>query len=109
MLTNLLPTATLCAALGCGVVAGLLFTFSTFLMTTLGRLHVAQGITTMPMINVVILNPVFSLVFFGTALLCLFLAVTFPLTAQQPSSIFCLAFGRRGSFLGGRRARHRTF
>lgn len=90
MMTNLLPTVTLGAALGCGVVAGLLFTFSAFLMTALDRLPAAQGITTMQTINVVILNPAFGLVFFGTMLLCLFLAVAFPFSTHQPDAIWRL-------------------
>lgn len=90
MTTNLFPAVTLGAALGCGVVAGLLFTFSAFLMTALGRLPTAQGITTMQTINVVILNPAFGLVFFGTMFLCLFLAATFPFTAYQPNAVWRL-------------------
>lgn len=84
MITQLIPAVTLVAALGCGVMAGLFFTFSAFLMTVLGRLPAAQGIRVMQTINVVILNPAFALLFAGTALLCLFLAVTSPFTAHQP-------------------------
>ena len=84
MITKLIPTVTLFAALGCGLMAGLFFTFSTFLMTALGRLPTAQGIKAMQTINVVILNPVFGLLFAGTTLLCLFLVVAFPFTTHQP-------------------------
>ncbi len=83
-MAQLIPPVTFFAALGCGVMAGLFFTFSTFLMTALGRLPAAQGIRAMQTINVVILNPAFGLLFAGTALVCLFLAATFPFTVSQP-------------------------
>ncbi len=55
--------------------AGLLFAFSSFIMTALGRLPQGQGPAAMNAINVAILNPSFAAVFFGTALLALGLAV----------------------------------
>ena len=55
------------AALGCGVMGGLLFAFSNFVMTALSHQPPASGIRTMQAINVYILNPLFFIVFFGTA------------------------------------------
>ena len=55
--------------------AGLFFAFSAFEMETLGRLPPPQGIAAMQSINVAILNPIFFVVFFGTAAICLLLAV----------------------------------
>jgi uncharacterized membrane protein len=66
---------TLAAALGAGLVAGIFFAFSAFIMTALGRLPPEGGISAMQSINVVVLNPVFFLVFFGTAVAALLLAV----------------------------------
>lgn len=65
---------TFLAALGSGLMAGLFFAFSCFVMTALGRLPGAQGAAAMQSINVAILNPLFLLVFLGTAVLCVGLA-----------------------------------
>lgn len=58
------------SAIGCGLIAGLFFAFSTSVMRALGRLPPAQGMAAMNAINVVIINPVFMLAFFGTAAAC---------------------------------------
>ena len=59
----------LAAALGSGLVAGVFYAFSTFVMRALARLAPAQGIAAMQSINVVVLNPWFLGVFLGTAAL----------------------------------------
>jgi uncharacterized membrane protein len=64
----LLFAVTLVAALGAGLMAGLFFAFSTFVMRALARLPAAQGIAAMNAINTAILNPLFAAVFFGTPL-----------------------------------------
>jgi uncharacterized membrane protein len=61
------------SALGSGLIAGAFFAFSTFVMGALGKLPAAQGIPAMQSINVVVINPVFLGVQFGTAALALFL------------------------------------
>jgi uncharacterized membrane protein len=61
------------AALGCGLIAGAFFAFSTFIMEALGKLPASQGIAAMQSINVVVINPIFLGVLFGTAALALFL------------------------------------
>jgi uncharacterized membrane protein len=66
---------TLAAALGAGLVAGIFFAFSAFIMTALGRLPAEAGISAMQSINVAVLNPVFFFVFFGTAVAALILAI----------------------------------
>jgi uncharacterized membrane protein len=58
-------------AIGSGVIAGIFFAFSTFVMTALGRIPPEQGIAAMQSINVAVLNPLFFLAFFGTGLVCL--------------------------------------
>jgi uncharacterized membrane protein len=63
------------AVLGCGLVAGIFFAFSTFVMSALGRLPAKEGITAMQAINITVLNPWFFASFFGTAAVCLVLAV----------------------------------
>jgi uncharacterized membrane protein len=56
------------SALGCGVMAGVYFAFSTFIMTSLGRLDQATGIASMNAINVDIVRSLFMPLFFGTTL-----------------------------------------
>src|SRR3954453_3000242 len=60
----------LAAALGCGLIAGVFFAFSTFVMKALARLPADEGMAAMQSINVVVLNPMFLGVFLGTAALC---------------------------------------
>lgn len=61
------------SALGSGLMAGAFFAFSSFVMEALGKLPASQGIAAMQSINVVVINPVFLGVLFGTAGLALFL------------------------------------
>lgn len=63
------------AAIGCGLVAGIFYAFSSFVMGALGRLPTPQGIEAMQSINVVVINRSFFLAFFGTAVLCVALLV----------------------------------
>lgn len=63
------------AAIGGGLNAGLFFIFSNTIMRAFDRLPAAGAVAAMNGINRVILNPLFFLVFFGTALLCLVLLV----------------------------------
>lgn len=62
-------------ALGCGLIGGLYFAFSTFIMTALGRLDQASGVAAMNAVNAVILRSLFMPVFLGTTLAALALAV----------------------------------
>jgi uncharacterized membrane protein len=74
MFDDVLFTAVFVAALGSGVIAGVVFAFSAFVMTALARLPAAHGIAAMQSIKVVVLNHVFLSVFAGTAVLCIALA-----------------------------------
>jgi uncharacterized membrane protein len=66
---------TLLSALGCGLVAGIFFAFSTFVMRALGNLPSAQGMDAMKSINVFVVNAWFLTAFFGTAATCLLVMV----------------------------------
>ena len=66
-----LDILTFAAVLGSGLVAGIFFAFSTFVMRALGQLPENQGIAAMKAINVTVLNPWFFLAFFGTGAVCL--------------------------------------
>jgi uncharacterized membrane protein len=62
------------SAIGSLVVAGVFFAFSNFVMPALGRIPEAQGIAAMNSINLTVINPVFMLALFGTALACIVVA-----------------------------------
>jgi uncharacterized membrane protein len=91
MIDRLVFPLTLVAALGSGLIAGLLYAFSVSIMKALSRLPAPQGIAAMQSINVVILNPVFLGTFMGTALVCLMLAVLSVSRWQLPGAGYLLA------------------
>ena len=70
-----LGVLTLVTALGCGLSAGALFAFSSFVMKALARLPAAAGIAAMQSINVVAVTPAFMTALFGTAVACVALVV----------------------------------
>ena len=73
-MSGVLYAATLATALGCGLVAGVFFAFSSFVMASLKRLPSAQGIAAMQSIIIVAVTPAFMTALFGTAAACLGLA-----------------------------------
>jgi uncharacterized membrane protein len=77
---------TLLAALGSGLVAGVFFAFSSFVMPALARLPAAQGIAAMNSINVLAINRWFMSALFGTAVLCLVLAVQALFVWSEPGA-----------------------
>ncbi|MGB5963272.1 MAG: anthrone oxygenase family protein [Coleofasciculaceae cyanobacterium] len=83
-------TLKLFAALGCGLIAGVFFAFSTFVMSALARLEPPQGIAAMQSINITVINPWFMTAFLGTAAACLFLAISSLLKWHQPSAAYLL-------------------
>lgn len=86
----LLPVLTMLAALGSGIMAGLFFAFSSFIMTAFSKLPPEQGIAAMNSINVTILNATFGMAFFGTALLCIVLGIASIVLWSQPGSAWLL-------------------
>jgi uncharacterized membrane protein len=70
-MSGVLFTATLATALGCGLIAGVFFAFSTSVMPALKRLPPAQGIAAMQSINKLAVTPAFMTALFGTAVACL--------------------------------------
>ena len=73
-MSALTTVALWCAALGCGLMAGVYFTFSAFGMTALGRIPTEGGIAAMQSINRVIVRSAFMPLFLGTTILSLVLA-----------------------------------
>ncbi|KQX65906.1 MULTISPECIES: DUF1772 domain-containing protein [unclassified Paenibacillus] len=74
-MNSLLYYLTFASAMGSGLLAGIFFTFSAFVMTSLARLPAEQGITAMQSINTTILQSLFILVFMGTTFLSIILGI----------------------------------
>ena len=84
---------TLVAALGAGIVAGVFFAFSTFVMKALSRLPAPEGVAAMQSINVAVINPMFLGVFLGTAAVSLAAAVVAVARWQRPGAEYLLSGG----------------
>jgi uncharacterized membrane protein len=91
MTQQIILALTFIAAIGCGLVAGIFFAFSSFVMAALGRIPAAQGIAAMQSINITVINPGFMLALFGTALLCLALAIMALFSWGQSGSVLIVA------------------
>jgi uncharacterized membrane protein len=99
---QLLFVVTLLAVLGCGLIAGVFFAFSAFVMKALARLPPGEGIAAMQSINIVVLNPWFLGVFLGTAAICVVALIASLLRWHQPGAVYLLvgaAFYLLGSLL----------
>jgi len=81
------------SAVGCGLLAGLYFAFSAFIMTSFGRVVPAVGIAAMNAINVDIVKSLFMPFFFGTTLTSGVLAVVGLLRWGEPGALALLAGG----------------
>jgi uncharacterized membrane protein len=75
MTDSLFFSLRLVAVVGCGIMAGLYFVFSNTIMPSLAKLEPSQGILVMQTINRTILNPLFVLLFVGSAVACSVLVV----------------------------------
>jgi uncharacterized membrane protein len=88
MTTRLSTLLLIVACVGSGLMGGLFFVFSNTIMSAFDRLPSGGGVPAMQRINEVILNPLFFLVFFGTAVLSVLVL------------IFCLShLGKPGAWL----------
>ncbi len=79
---------TLIAALGCGLIAGVFFAFSTFVMKALARLPPGEGIAAMQSINIVVLNPWFLGAFFGTAAACVLALISSLMRWHESGAVY---------------------
>ncbi len=91
MLERAIFILTFAAAIGSGVVGGIFYAFSSFVMAALGSLPSAQGAGAMKAINVTVINPVFMLAFMGTAVLCLVLTGGSLIWWGRPGGMLMLA------------------
>ena len=80
-------------AMGCGLAAGLYFAFSAFVMTALGRIEQAQGISAMNSISSTILQSPFMPLFYSTTLVSLALAIIGLVRRGEPGAMPMLAGG----------------
>ena len=78
------------AITGAGVVTGLLFAFSNFIMRALADLPNDKGMFAMQRVNETILNPVFLILFLGTPILCALIAFKSALQPSSSGSLFLL-------------------
>jgi uncharacterized membrane protein len=91
-MTVVLYALTIAAALGSGLVAGIFFAFSTFIMQALGRIAPPAGIAAMQAINITVINPLFFAAFFGTVLIAA-LVVILALVQGQSGVLLWLVAG----------------
>ncbi len=78
---------------GSGLIAGIYFAFSTFVMTALGRLEQSAGMAVMNAVNTVILRSPFVPIFFGTTLTSAVLSVLGLIFWGEPGTMAMLAGG----------------
>jgi uncharacterized membrane protein len=86
----ILSAALIAAAIGSGLIAGIFFAFSTFIMTALSRVPPEQGIAVMNSINVTIVRSPFMLLFVPTAILCLVIAILAVMGWRGSASLWML-------------------
>lgn len=87
MTDHTLKALLIAAAVGAGLIGGLFFIFSNTIMKALDQLPAGGGVAPMQRINEVILNPVFFLAFFGTALICVALLIIYLPRLGQPGAV----------------------
>jgi uncharacterized membrane protein len=72
---NVTKILTLAGLVGTALMGGVFFAFGTAVMGSLQRMPAGQGAAAMNLINVRIQNPLFLLIFLGTALVCVALGI----------------------------------
>jgi uncharacterized membrane protein len=90
-MSGALTALTVATALGCGLVGGVFFAFSTFVMQGLGRLTPSQGVAAMQAINVTAVTFAFMLLLFGTAALSVVVGIWAVVDWQGDTSPYLLA------------------
>ena len=80
-------------AVGSGLIAGVFFAFSAFVMKALARLPAAEGVAAMQSINVAVLNPLFLGAFAGTAAAGAVAVVASLTRWREPASLWLLLGG----------------
>ena len=96
---SILPYLIVAAIVGAGMVTGLLFAFSNFIMRALAELSSEHGMFAMQQINEKIINPLFLIFFLGTPLLCVMIAIYSLFHLHDTHSVLLLA-GSIGYIIG---------
>jgi uncharacterized membrane protein len=91
--TGLTYALALVTALGCGIIAGVFFAFSSFVMKALARLPPEEGIAAMQSINVLAINSWFLVAFLGNAGFSIATMIAAIVQWSQPFAIFLLLGG----------------
>lgn len=81
------------SVIGCGLIAGIYFAFSSFIMRALGQIEQGFGIAAMNSINSRILGSLFMPLFFGTTLASVVLVVFGLFNRNEPGAASILAGG----------------
>jgi uncharacterized membrane protein len=90
---GLLFGLTLATAIASGLVGGVFFAFSNFVMEALGRLRPSEGVAAMQAINVTVINPLFMTALFGTGLASLVLVAWGVADLDEPYAGWLIAAG----------------
>ena len=98
-MNSLVDVLALIALLGCAIIGGVFFAFSSFVMKALGDLPSPAGIAAMQSINVVVINPSFIGTFIGTAVLSILVLVLVLMSGNGPSALL-FAGGAIAYFVG---------
>jgi uncharacterized membrane protein len=88
---RLLDVLNLLAAVGCGLIAGVFFAFSTFVMRALNRLPPRERVAATQAINVVVINPMFLGVFLGSVVMCAAAGAGAVVRWERPAAAYVLA------------------
>jgi uncharacterized membrane protein len=89
-MSELITPVIIASITGAGLITGLLFAFSNFIMSALADLPSDKGMFAMQRINITIINPVFMLFFLGTPVLCAMIAFNSGSRINEPGSLFLL-------------------
>ena len=90
IMEQMLFALVLLTILGCGLIAGVFFAFSSFVMKALARLPAREGIAAMQSINVVVLKSWFMAAFIGTAAVCVLPLIYAFFRIREPRGVFLL-------------------
>ncbi len=78
------------SAIGCELIAGVFFAFSTFVMSALAQRPATEGIAAMQAINIMVINPWFMTAFLGTGAACFVLIIVSLVNWQQRGNIYLI-------------------
>ncbi|NJN47004.1 MAG: DUF1772 domain-containing protein [Candidatus Competibacteraceae bacterium] len=90
---------TVVALVGAGLITGLLFAFSNFVLSALADLSNENGMFAMQRVNEKIINPIFLLLFLGTPILCVIIAIGCAINLDAPAHWLLLG-GSMGYLIG---------